>query len=50
MRDKRTIELPEEFIYMTDMVDEIPVVKLTLPITKAQFDALGEGKNIWEVL
>lgn len=47
---RRMIKLPEEFAYMTNIVDDQPIVQITIPITKAQFDALGEGKDIWEVL
>lgn len=47
---RKLIKLPDEFIYMTSVVDSQPIVQLTIPITKEQFDALGAGKELWEVL
>lgn len=44
------IEIPQEYSYHTDMDDENYLVCISVPITKKQFDAISNGKDLWNTL
>ena len=47
---ERVIRIPDGFVYFTSFDGENYLVSMTIPISKEQFDALGSGTEIWEVI
>lgn len=47
---ERVIRVPDGFVYFTSFDGENYLVSMTIPISKEQFDALGSGTEIWEVI